>query len=226
MRDVEDLILQSLRITIAEGTDIPSGSIWLKKPSVEFLQQQADGPNVGNPTPPQLPCVAINYLKDAQFNYNNYGESRYVNDDAELSTVYSPLAEIKLTLAISIFTKSKKELRELGTQMYMTLLKNKFLRYPTDIIQGEYASLELRSQQETGWAQPFQKVFVVEALGRILQETQAYRVKEIIVGIETSTIGYDVEEVIVNIDGNPTNPLSVDTTTEFDAGTFERTDAL
>jgi hypothetical protein len=179
-RDVENLQLQKLRSVLATGTGIPISRIWLKKPAEQFIQAVQDGPNISTISRDvsgfidSYPAIGINYIKDAEFKYNNYGEQINVVNGDGTSTLYSPLGEIHLYLSISLFTSSRSDQRKYGTALYMTLLSNTLLQYDNDVISGEYFRQDLVTQREVPDTMPYHKVFIVRTEGRILQEITNY----------------------------------------------------
>lgn len=192
LRDVENLMLNTLCDIIVEETGIPSGNIYLKRPSSEFVVQ-LNGPNVIDPNDDNYPAISIEYFKDAKFEYNNYGESVVVNHIDNTSTIYTPLAEVKLTLGISLYTASRGDQRDYGTKLYICLLKHKFINYNNDIIKDEYFTVDVMSQKDIPEVMPFRKIVIIKTQGRILEETVADTVLEIVANADNISVN-NVEE--------------------------------
>lgn len=175
MRDVEDLMLQTLRVIIARDTEIASGNIWLKRPAAEFVSKQ-DGPNIPSGSVTDFPAIGINYITDARYDYNNYGHSHLIHNNDGTTTEYGPLGEITLTLGISLFTENRREQRDFGTRLSMCLLNSKMNLFINDVLPKEQFSLKLITTREVPDTLPYHKVFIVELNARILKETTAHRV--------------------------------------------------
>lgn len=188
LRDVEDLTLQTLRNTLAEVTGIPLTQIHLKRPAVEFVSKQDDSVKSAQLTP-VYPAIAINYMKDAHSNPNNYGEVKYLTAASGMVTEYAPLAELEMILAVSLFTNTRKEQRELSVVIQQFFLTNSFLNLQGDILPGEYFGLKYTKKHEVNDTAPFHLAFVVETCSRVLKETTGYPVNSITTNIAAEESG-------------------------------------
>src|SRR5574343_100715 len=150
MRDVENLILNTLVELIGENTSIPSGNCWLKRPAMEFVNK-GEGPN-SDDTQDQIrfPCINIENMGDVQFNPNNYGESIYIDNGDGTSTSYTPLAETTIPLAISLFTKSRKDQINYGSELeaFLLQLDDEGVSFRNDSITSEYFGLQLMFKKD------------------------------------------------------------------------------
>ena len=224
MRNVEDLMLNTLVEVIAEGTGISSGNIWLKMPEPEFVNKRS-GSRDSLTNSEYLPAIGINYMRDAFIKHNNYGSTRYVNESTTIATQYTPLAELQLNLAIHLYAKSHEDMNYYGNLLYYTLLRNRMIEYRNDSIQGEYFSVMFKSMRYIGAEKPIHKVFLIDCCGRMLDESTGYIVRE----IDTTVYTYDTDiDVVVSggittVTYDSSNPLVIDDFDEFEDGTLERT---
>jgi hypothetical protein len=198
-RDVEDMMLTNLRALLSANTGIPLNHIWVKNPPVEYTSMQ-NGPNLPSgivtlaPDDKRFPAIGINYHKDAKIGYNNYGESKYISSGA-MVTEYAPLGEIELSLAINLFTVTKKEQRDYGTKIINALLSNPIVTYASDVIPGEYFSIKMQTAKESPTDEkPYHKIFFICCQGRLLSEVTDYRVDTIDVGLG---VDYNVDTVTI-----------------------------
>lgn len=184
MRNVEDLTLQTLRIELSLYTGIPVAQIHLKRPAVEFVSKVDDAGKSIQPTP-IYPAIAINYMKDAHINPNNYGDTKYLPAPSGMITEYKPLAEIEMLLAVSLFTESRKDQREYSAAIEQFLLTNTHLNLRGDILTGEYFGIKFNKKRDVKDTAPFHVAFVVETCSRILKEFTGYPVNTISTNIAT-----------------------------------------
>jgi len=185
MRHIEDLILQTLVKIISDEVSISSGNMWLLNPSSEFVNSQ-EGPNSVSKV--SYPVIGIHYMSDVVYKYNNYGENKYIYDSSGNVTEYSPLGEVKMPLGISLYAKSRKDMREYGDKLYSFLLKNKFIGLQNDCVTGEYFALKFLTKKDTYEEMPYQEIYIIECASRIFKETFAPRIDEIVVTIDTDIV--------------------------------------
>lgn len=195
-RDAEDLMLQTLRIVIAENTDIPSGNIWLKRPPEEFVMK-TDGPNSPVPNPNLFPAIGINTMMGGKFEYNNYGEPYQISNPDGTSTRYESVATFTDTLQISLFTSSRKDQRDYGVQLYLTLLENTAIGLRNDPVPGQYFTVQLLTQKDLPESMPFHQVYVVKVATRVFKEITAPMVNQVEVsyGMEEGTAAERIQVV-------------------------------
>lgn len=170
MRNVEDLMLQTMRVFVANATGIPTGSIWLQRPSEDFVGMP-DGPNKPSGDVMSFPAVGINYVKPAKFEYNNYGETKYTTSaSGTITTAYQPLGGLTLHLDVSLFAQTKADIRKYTVLLEMALLQNSLMGMVGDIIPGEYFRADLMTSVDLQDVFPYRRVFLIKTYGRILQE--------------------------------------------------------
>lgn len=223
-RDIEDLIFNTLRNTLSVAAGIPSGQIHIKKPAIEFVSKNEDT-SLSTQFKPIYPAIAFNYMKDAVINYNNYGDSKYVTDASGMVTAYEPLGDVELIVAISLFTKSRKDQRDYGGIIEQFLLMNKYITTQNDILQNEYFSIDYRTKRDVEETEPFHKAFVVKIFARIFMETIGYAVDEVTTNLSSVDYTNNVVEADISITTTEdnSNPLVANTYAEFIAGSFDET---
>lgn len=223
-RDPEDLVLNTLRNVMCTATGIPSGQIHIKRPSIEFVSKNEDT-SQSTQFKPLYPAISINYMKDAKVNYNNYGGSKFARNGDGTITEYQALAEYELLLAVSLFTQSRKDQRDYGIKLEQLFLTNKYMVLQGDTIQNEYFSLEYRSKRDVPTTDPFHKAYVIACCVRFLAEVTGYEVTGVITNTSTVDMsnGATVGDLTVTVADNDTNSLLIDTSDEFNAGTFIET---
>jgi hypothetical protein len=189
IRNAEDMTLNTLRNALSEATGIPAAQIHLLRPAVEFVSKQDDAGKSIQPAP-IYPAIAINYMKDAHINPNNYGETKYLPAPSGMVTEFSPLAEIELLLAVSLFTNTRKEQRDYSATIEQFFLTNSFLNLQGDVLTGEYFGLKFNKKHMVNDTAPFHVAFVVETCSRILKEVIGYPVNSIVTNIATTEADY------------------------------------
>ena len=225
-RDIEDLILNTLRINLAEVTGIPSGQIFLKIPALQFFNKM-DDTNKSIQMRVIYPAIGINFMRDAVIKYNNYGETKYIRNGGGIATAYEALGEVELLLDVSLFTKSRKDQRDYGIKIEHFFFANKYIGLENDEINGEYMTMCFTKKRDFDETDPFRKAFIVKVNARVLNETSGYIVEEVVTTLETNVESYDVvtePDIVVTFDSS--NPLVVDDQDEFEEGENERTDII
>jgi hypothetical protein len=192
LRDFEELSLNTLADLLESTTSLPSGSVFIRKPATEFYNKGEGAHPKDADDNITYPAVSLNYVTDAKFAPNNYGESIYVDNGDGTTTSYTPIGQQELFISISLFTKSSKDQRKIGLEIESTLLENTLVALNNDIIPGEYMGIELQLKKYVDGYMPYQKIFVVKLDGRVLQEITAPTVIDVVTSIAT------VDEVDVN----------------------------
>lgn len=184
MRDIEDMMLNSLVTVIADGTGISSGNIWLLMPEPEFVNKRS-GSIDGSTNTDYLPSIGITYMKDATIKHNNYGESRYEDVSSGIIREFKPLGELHLSLAIHLYTMSHADMNTYGTLLYQTLLSTRSVDFESDSVTGEYFNVLFKSMRYVNYEKPIHKIFFIETCGRILSESTGYIVDTLITNVDT-----------------------------------------
>jgi hypothetical protein len=225
MRDVEELLYNTLRTFLSSATGIPSGRIWSSFPNIEFVNKP-DGANVPKQNDPRFPAIAITQTGPIDICYNNYGSTITQDNGDGTAVLYTPLGEVKYCLMISLFTNSREQQRDICSVLQQTLLTTRSLSFVNDLFPGEFFSLILKKLHPSSNTVPYHRPFTVDIRTRILNEVSGYVVDGVFTNIGTDFGAADpVYDTEVSVTFDPSNPLVVDLFEEFEEGTFVRTRA-
>lgn len=184
MRDLEDIILGTMCIKLAEVTGIPTGRIFAKMPDIEYVNKY-DGSKQPTTNKQIFPCIGMEYSDKVVYKVNRYGEEPLVIKNAIHSKIYEPMGEIHIPLYIHIFTNSRKEQRTLGTIISYEMSSNLYYNTLFDEIPNQYFSIEYHGFKDIETQSPFQRVICVTLCGQMFRETSGYLVETSIVNINT-----------------------------------------
>ena len=174
LRDASDIVLQTLRINLAEETGIASGSIWL---------QYANDDYVNSRTFNTYPSIGICEVGKSRFKYQNYGctQRGATNGDGTYK-FYSPLGEKTMIVQIELFCETQAQRRLYKNIIENFLLSNKYLdtSAASDPVTGESIDLRFIDYQMND-EKPYMVMFLMDVQVGVFKETDAYTVDEILI---------------------------------------------
>jgi hypothetical protein len=185
MRNLEDLMLSTICIKLSEITGIPSGRVLAKMPDYEYVNKY-DGTNQPQTNPQKFPSIGMQYFGQVKYCINKYGESPLVLQNAFISKIYQPMGEIKVPLAIYLFTNSRREQMEIGQKIMYELASNLHYNIIGDEIPNQYFSVEYTGYKDLPKHRPYEKVFHVELCGQIFKEVSGYLVESFTINLSAT----------------------------------------
>lgn len=241
MRNIEDLILETLVIKLNEITAIPTGRILAKMPDYEFINK-IDGSAQPSTNETKFPSIGMMYYDKVRYSTNTYGTTHLVDNDDGTGIEYQPMGEMKFPISIYLFTNSRAEQMNLGNKIMMELSTLPFYSLEGDELDDEYVQIEFNGFMDLPNHRPYIKVFDVNCHARVFSEVSGYLINGIVVNMSADS-NRDVDSVVVDLNQEvlsygletPPSEIDPDVDTYFqdwniiqvdltDSGIFERTE--
>lgn len=199
MRNVEDLILETLVIKLYQTTGIPTGRILAKMPDYEFVNK-LDGTNQTTTNEPKFPSIGMRYYDKVRYGSNTYGSAHLIDNNDGTGIEYQPMGEMSFPLSIYLFTNSRAEQMNLGNKILMEFAQNPFYSLEGDELDNEYVQVNFSGFTDLPSHRPYIKVFDILCSSRVFTEVSGYLVDNYIVSMSADS-GRDVDSIETDLNG-------------------------